>query len=84
MTLYKGNEITYRLPRNYLCSMTCKALSHKGLRPKRFGGLPRLPFPDGRLEGADVLTFALPEGNSLDSHVVASTRLRVVGSLVGT
>jgi len=50
VTLYKGNEITYRLPRNYLCSMTWKALSHKGLRSKRLGGLPRLPFSDGQLE----------------------------------
>jgi hypothetical protein len=30
--------------------MTCKALSHKGLRPKRLEGLLRLPFPDAGLE----------------------------------
>lgn len=69
MTLYKGNEITYRLPRNYLCSMTCKALSYKGLRPKRLGGLLRLPFPDAGLEqmrAEGVLRSACTTGLAID------------------
>ena len=69
MTLCKGNEITYGLPRNYLCSMTCKALSHKGLQSKRHKGLPRLPFPDAgpeQMRAEGVLRSACTTGLAID------------------
>lgn len=75
MTLYKGNEITYRLPRNYLLLMTRKALSHNGLRPNRCKGLPRLPFSDGQLGWAGRRAFARPTGKSTDIHIVTMTHL---------
>ena len=49
--------------------MTCKALSHKGLRPKRLGGLLRLPFPDAGLEqmrAEGVLRSACTTGLAID------------------
>jgi len=49
--------------------MTRKALSHKGLRPKRLGGLLRLPFPDAGLEqmrAEGVLRSACTTGLAID------------------